>query len=463
MVLFEKRVLTFIEDKQLIEAKDRLLIACSGGIDSMGLLHFFLNNKEKLNVTLSVAHVDHMLRGETSLQDRYFVEQFCKQHDIPVFSTSIPIPEILQRENGNSQAICRRERYAYFTSLMNEHHLNKLVTAHHADDQLESLLMSLTRASTVKGIYPKRDFSKGKIIRPFLMVTKSEIWEYLEREGGAYREDSSNSTDDYTRNRFRHKVVPLLKEENRHVAMNAVNFVEKLQQDEDFLNELASKRFPMVVSKKDHNCYSFQIPTLQKEPAALQRRIILILLNYLYKNSNFSESSTLCTSILELCKLQNGSATIHLPKDFVVTRNYSEVVVRKREKHVSILTHEVRINDWIQCQQGIQLYIGDNSHVESVQPPDVEAYYFNCGQFALPFYVRSRQNGDRILLKGMSEKKRLSRVFIDEKVPLDDRDNWPILVDSANEVISILGIRVHGSLSKQKRQHDNMLLLIRRT
>lgn len=464
MVLFEKKVLNYIENQQLIEAGDRLLIACSGGMDSMGLLHFFLYHKDRLNVAIFVSHVDHMLRGETSAKDRLFVEQFCKQYEIPVFSTAIPIPEIVEEEKGNSQAICRRERYAYFSSTMKEHNINKLVTAHHADDQLESLLMSLTRASSVKGIYPKRDFSTGTIVRPFLTVTKLEIGEYLDDKGGTYREDSSNLKDDYTRNRFRHHIVPLLKEENRHVAIHAVNFVEKLQQDEHYLSKMASERFPFIVTHNEEGCYSFQIPELQKEPAALQRRIILLLLNYLYKNSNYTQSSTLCTSILELCKSEEGSATIHLPERFVANRNYSEIVVFKRKFHkVSVPIHEVKLNEWIELQQGIQLYIGDDPHVESARLSNVDEYYFNSSQFALPFVVRTRKEGDRILIKGMEQHKRVSRIFIDEKIALNQRDDWPLLVDSNDEVVSIIGVRVHRNLSKSKRLNDNMKVMIKWT
>ena len=112
MRVFEKKVLAFIKDEQLINKGDRLLIACSGGVDSMALLHFFDRYKEVLHIELFVVHVDHMLRGEQSAGDRKFVERFCTARSIPCFSTAIPIPAILEECGGNSQAVCRRERYA---------------------------------------------------------------------------------------------------------------------------------------------------------------------------------------------------------------------------------------------------------------------------------------------------------------------------------------------------------------
>ncbi len=143
MVSFDSKVRSFINEHELIQRGDRLLIACSGGIDSMGLLHLFLALRKNLEIEIFVAHVDHMLRGKVSLEDRLFVENFCKDTGVKVFSTSIPIPKLLEEEGGNSQAVCRRERYAYFAEVMEKNSISKLVTAHHADDQLESMLMSI--------------------------------------------------------------------------------------------------------------------------------------------------------------------------------------------------------------------------------------------------------------------------------------------------------------------------------
>ena len=463
MVSFERKVENYIAEHQLIEHGDRLLIACSGGIDSMGLLHFFLKFQQRYKIEIFVSHVDHMLRGETSAQDRVFVEEFCKKHNIPVFSTAIPIPKILEEEGGNSQAVCRRERYGFFAEVMENKQINKLVTAHHADDQLESVLMSITRAGSIKGMKAKREFSFGSIIRPFFGVTKSEVWEYLEGVKGTYREDASNAKDDYTRNRFRHHIVPLLKEENNNIALNAVQLVENTQQDDEFLFQLAKERFSQIVNKEEELSFSFSINTLQKEPVALQRRIILILLNYLYSNTNISQSHTMGNAILQLCNTQEGSAMIHLPEQIVAKRHYSKVTLfKERNVKSKISTLSINLNKWNELQSGIHLYIGNASYVVNTHFKNVDAYYFDSTTVRPPFFVRTRKEGDRIALKGMTEEKRLSRLFIDEKVPLDQRDQWPLLVNSNDEVIAVLGIRFNNKFSKKLRSNDDMIVLIGR-
>ena len=251
---FEQKVLQFIDSEHLVNKGNRLLIACSGGVDSMALLTFFDKYKKVLNIELFVAHVDHMLRGEQSAEDRLFVEQFCESRRIPCFSTAVPIPHLLAMHGGNSQAVCRKERYAFFTTIMHEQSIDTLVTAHHADDQLESILMGLAKAGTVtgmQGIHVKRSFAKGIIIRPFLMVTKEEIRGYLQKSGVSFREDASNEQDYYTRNRFRRHVVPLLKAENECIAQHATQFSMQLMQDDAYLRELAQQAFERLVIKKN--------------------------------------------------------------------------------------------------------------------------------------------------------------------------------------------------------------------
>ncbi|SOC44830.1 tRNA lysidine(34) synthetase TilS [Ureibacillus acetophenoni] len=464
MVSFDQKVHTFIDQHELIQKGDRLLIGCSGGIDSMGLLHYLMDIRKKIEIEIFVAHVDHMLRGKVSLEDRIFVENFCKDNGITVFSTSIPIPKLLEEEGGNSQAVCRRERYGYFAKVMEENSIQKLVTAHHADDQLESILMSITKTgslSGLKGMYAMRNFTFGTIVRPFLSVTKDEIREYLESKGGTYREDSSNAKDDYTRNRFRHNIIPLMKNENIHVPKNAVQLAQQLQEDDDYLFTLAKGEFPQVVTKVGDDSFLLDIPSLKKEPVSLQRRIILILLNYLYNNSEFSNSETIVRSIQNLSNTQQGNSTVHLPNQLVAHRKYSEILFEKME---DVNIHSVKLlhfNEWNDLESGICVYIGDASNVTKSKRLDCcLEYYCSSNNFKAPFCVRTRKDGDRIHLKGMESPKRLSRLFIDEKVPLKDRDHWPLLVDADDNIMAVIGIRENQNISKIQHAQDDIKIVI---
>lgn len=462
MHLLEHQVLAYIKQHQLITSGDKLLVACSGGVDSMALLSFFYKFQHYFQIELSVAHVDHMLRGEASAGDRNFVEQICAKWGIPVFSTAIPIAEYLEQEGGNSQAVCRRERYHFFEKVMVEQNINKLVTAHHADDQLESMLMAMTKASSLnglKGIMPKRPFLNYFVIRPFLAVTKSEIREYLHTEGQTYREDASNEKDTYTRNRFRHHVVPFLKKENPSISQHVVQLADQLTEDDRYLMQLAEIRFSTLFEERRGNCYKVAISDFQSEPLALQRRLILILLNYLYHDSKVIQSYVLCTTILKLFDTSVGSSSINLPEGYIARQQYGEIIFEKNRQSHQWMKQNLTLNEWNWVGE-FRVYIGELAKCEDSLQAMYKPYYFTASTVQFPLYVRVREEGDRIALSGMQQKKKVARIFIDEKIPLVKRAYWPLLVDANNELLAVMAIRVSNQFSDVRlAAHDSVLLI----
>lgn len=462
MEKFERKILQFMREQRLLQPGDRLLIACSGGVDSMALLQFFVKLKAHLQIHIAAVHVDHMLRGEQSAGDRAFVEQFCAQNDVPCFSRALDIPAILQAHGGNSQAVCREQRYAYFQEIMAQEQFTKLMTAHHADDQLESMLMGLTKASmtnSLKGMAVSRKFASGYLIRPFLMVTKEEIREYLQQQEVSFREDASNKKNDYTRNRFRHFIVPTLQQENPHVATNAVQLTTQLQQDDEVLMAIAKSKFPHLFQKSEESSYSVKIVPFQSEPLALQRRLILILLNYLYGDSNTFQSYMLVQEILKQFESQQGSAMIHLPEGFIARRQYDEIVFEKHSQKRNFTPIPVELNTWHQFGQW-RIYVGSLAHFIPDMNAQATYYYFQLQQFAWPLAIRARQAGDRIRQAGMEQSKKVSRIFIDEKIPSAKRDCWPLLIDAENEVLALLGVRINHMIATLRRPQDDCYIIV---
>lgn len=464
MHLLEHQVLAYIKQHQLLTSGDKVLIACSGGVDSMALLSFFYKFQHYFNIELFVAHVDHMLRGEASSADRKFVEETCAKRSVPVFSCAIPIAMYLEQEGGNAQSICRRERYRFFEKLMVEQKIDKLVTAHHADDQLESMLMAMTKASTLnglKGIMPKRPFLNYFLIRPFLAVTKSEVGEYLHTVEQTYREDASNTKDTYTRNRFRHHVVPLLKRENPSVSQHAVQLAEQLTEDDRYLMHLAEARSSTLIEKMGEGYYKVVISNFQNEPLALQRRIILILLSYLYNDSKMIQSYALCTMILKLFDTSVGSSSLHLPEGFIARQQYDEVIFEGMQQSHPLANKELTRNEWNDFGEW-RIYIGDLARCDAPLLKANHPYYFTASALQFPLYVRVREDGDRMAVSGMQQKKKIARIFIDEKIPLVKRANWPLLVDAKNELLAVIAVRVNRQFSEVKlAEHDSVLLIDR--
>lgn len=237
MLPFERKVDDFIKTNTLITKGDSVLIGVSGGPDSVALLHYLVQKRNIYNISIRAAHVDHMLRGKDSYNDLLFVQELCKQWNIPCEAIRINIQEKMGALNKGMEETARIYRYRFFQDIMEKYQHNKLLLGHHGDDQIETILMRLTRGSTGKGragIPLRRAFANREIIRPLLCVTKKEIEEYCHIHDLSIRIDSSNFEQDYTRNRFRLNVLPFLKKENNHVHEHFQRFSEEILSDEAF-------------------------------------------------------------------------------------------------------------------------------------------------------------------------------------------------------------------------------------
>lgn len=455
------QVLTFIKERDLIEHGNRILVACSGGSDSMALLHFLNEEKENLQIEVSAVHVNHMLRGEESEEDRRFVERFCSERLIPFYRRDIPIPKILAAEKGNLQAVCRRERYDYFKEVMNDGNFDVLALAHHADDQLETVLMGIVRGTSLNrppGMRVIRPFDNGKLIRPFMAIDKSAVLSYLSEKGVMYREDSSNRKDTYTRNRFRHHVLPLLKQENPNTAQKSVKWTERLEEDECLLNELATNEFERVADRSEKGRITLDSKRFRQIPSALQRRIVLLLLNYLYDQTQIGDS--LIEAVWNQCRLEEGNTELSLPDGGRLYRHYQHVIMDRRpvDRH-AVETIEFPSDAWIVVGNGVALKWTAAHRLEEA---DVRAdrLYFDVKPDELPLVVRTRREGDRIQLPNMPEPKKLSRVFIDAKVPSDQRDRMPLIVSGKDEVLAIPTFRYGNRFSSVCKGNDSYILFV---
>lgn len=455
----EQTAYAYIQQFQLLKAQARVLVACSGGIDSIVLLDYFRTHQQLLHVqSIAAIHVNHLLRGEESDGDAAFVAQYCNQYHIPLYTTSIPIANIAREERGNIEAIARRERYRYFEQVMTEASFDALVLAHHADDQIENVMMALTRGlqQGTLGMPMRRPFAQGEIIRPFLSSTRAEIEQYALEHRIHHREDSTNTSDDYVRNRFRHHIVPLLRKENPNVAQAVRIFVQQRQQDEALLQQMAQQAYAQIVSFPQKHLIGIDLKQWQLQPLALQRRIIQLLLKYLYKDRTIVQSYTLLERVLKLASVHSGNASVSLPDGFVARRHYDELFIEMTTNVQQAFEGDVPFNEWVMLSKHLYLYVTDafDYHVEGAK-----CYYANAVSLG-KLRIRTRQQGDRIHVLGMSSAKKVSRIFIDAKVPDTERETWPILVNDKEEILGVVGLRMSHHFSRTKRATDNVVVMI---
>ncbi len=378
---------SFIRQQELIAPGDRVICALSGGADSVALLWALYLLQQQLGFSLSAAHFNHGLRGEESDRDEAFVRALCDRYDIPLY---VDRGQVKAGKKG-LEAAARDARYAFLQSLP-----GKVATAHTADDNAETVLMHMVRGTGLKGlggIAPKRD----NLIRPMLSVTRGQVLTFLAEQHLKYVEDSSNGTDDFLRNRLRHQVMPLLKEENPRFAENTSAMALLLRQDEQALEALSGDTLP-------------DVQTLKSLPQALQNRYITTFL----KEQGVKEPEKNHVELaLQLVYSDNPSAQASFPGGVTVCRQYDRLTVCAEQEPLS--QQELPPDGEVELP-GFRI-------VSSTEPLEGAFPVNTVGTV----YIRIRRAGDRMRLQGGS--KLLKQLYIDRKIPASQRKQIPVIAD----------------------------------
>lgn len=381
----------FSRQQNLISPGDHIVCAVSGGADSMALLWALYLLKDEWDLELSAAHFNHHLRGEESNRDETFVRDFCDGYGIPLHVGS---GEIVPGKKG-LEAAARDARYAFLRTLP-----GKIATAHTADDNAETILMHLVRGTGLKGLGGISPVNRN-VIRPMLNVTRADVEAFLEEYSISHIEDSSNSGDDFLRNRLRHNVMPLLKEENPQLSENLSAMALRLRMDEQALADLAALDGPP------------RVEVLCNMAPAVRSRA----LEHFLKESGVTEPEAVHIRQAEaLIFSENPSARASFPGGVTIGRNYGilEVVPSAEQLHCSFF-----------CAPAEAIINTGNTF--TVNP---------VGEI----FIRSRQSGDSIRLSGGT--KSIKKLFIDRKIPASRRESIPILCDSLG-ILGIPGIGVN--------------------
>ena len=402
----QNRLLKFAREQNLIAPGDTVICAVSGGADSVAMLFALYLLREKLGITLEAAHFNHNLRGEESLRDETFVRELCARYEIPLHVAS---GEIHPGKKG-LEAAARDARYAFLESLP-----GKIATAHIADDNAETVIMRMIRGTGLKGLGAIAPVS-GKVIRPMLLINRQEVEEFLLAWGLPHREDSSNASDAFLRNRIRHTVMPLLKSENPRLAENLSLMALRLREDEDFL--AAQSDFSVLPG----------VQTLKAMPKAQRSRCIERFL----KDSGVKEPEDSHISAVEgLLFSDKPSARVNLPGGVTVSRQYDRLEARTHkpcpEPVALTCPGETVYGDYrVTCTPADKI----------VNTPDT---FTVCPVGTLT--LRPRESGDTIRLSGGT--KSLKKLFIDRKIPAAMRERIPVLCDEQG-ILGVYSIGVHA-------------------
>lgn len=410
----QNKLLEFVRQQKMIQPGDAVVCAVSGGADSVALLWAMYLLKDKLKIQLSAAHFNHCLRGEESDRDEAFVRKLCDRYDIPLAVGRAAV------ETGPKglEAAARDARYSFLRALP-----GKIATAHTADDNAETVLLHLVRGTGLKGLGAIAPVN-GNVIRPMLGVTRQEVEAFLFEYSMPFITDSSNEADDFLRNRLRHHVIPLLKQENPKLAENLSAMALRLREDEKALEQLAQTQTPG------------NIPELRSMIPAMRTRALEAFL----KENGVREPEADHIALVEsLIFSKNPSAKASFPGGVTIGRNYDRLV--KCGESAELETRKLSCPGMLELPE-----IGLRVICEVANTACHNAYAFTVSPVG-EIILRHRLPGDGMKLSGGS--KQLKKLFIDRKIPADRRMLVPVIADEQG-ILGVCGIG--ADLSRQAEE-----------
>ncbi|SEM31316.1 tRNA(Ile)-lysidine synthase [Syntrophus gentianae] len=443
----------------MLKGGEHVVVAVSGGPDSVALLQVLTLLSSEFDLTLTVAHLNHGLRGAESDAEEQLVCRLSEERGISCVVKEVNLTALREKEKRRRslEDIGREERYSFFSTLAKEIGATRITLGHHREDQAETVLMNLIRGTGLegmKGILPVRD---GIFIRPLLEVCRKEILEFLHAEEIPFLEDSSNREDQFLRNRIRLHLIPLLQERYNPKIVDILNRTACIARREvDCLKSRASQILDdwQIPPQIKDGVATLEIKEFLKLHEALQYRVIKTLLGRMY-SLNCRVTSAHIQAVVELCHGRNPDGILHMPDKILVKREYGQLTfVCRGDKGIPLddyagegrsceeFFYFVKIPDSVELKElGIVVKTAfAEKDEERIFGEGNNVAYLDFDKLKMPLVIRNRRKGDRFQPLGMEGTKKLKAYFIDEKIPRQKRDSIPLLADG-HSVVWIAGLR----------------------
>lgn len=411
-----------------------VVIGVSAGPDSMCLLDLL----QKKTTKIVVCHINHNVRKE-SIEEEEYITKYCQDKNIILEKTTI---NNYQENNFENEA--RKKRYMFYEEILKKYNSKTLLLAHHGDDLIETILMKISRGSNLDGYAGIKEISNVKnyqIIRPLLKYTKEDIINYNKSNNIKYYNDSSNQSTNYTRNRYRLNILPLLKKEDKNIHKKYLKYSKTLIEYDDYIKREVKRNINNVYKDNIIN-----IDNLNKLDTFLIKNILYNIMNNIYQNKNNIITDRNIQNIISLLNNTKPNIKIDLPNNKEIVKEYNKLIIK--DKTSDIKNYKIEFNDKIETE---------NLIIEKIESEDDDSNSvcrLNSKDITLPLYIRNREDGDYIILKGSNNRKKIKEIFIEKKLPLKKRNNYPLLVDSNNNIIWIPNIKKSKFCNKKSENYD---------
>lgn len=432
-----------IKRYNLIDRGDKIVVAISGGPDSVCLLHVLHSLMNEFKLELFAAHLNHNFRGIDAQMDAQYVAKFCEELNIISFVKSMDVPKYAKEHGLSSEEAGRVLRYEFFDEVVERVGANKIAVAHNQNDQAETVLMRLLRGTGIQGLTAIHH-GRGRIIRPLLNVSRKEIEDYCLIHNLSPRTDETNLEPIYHRNKIRLELIPYIQGHyNPNIIESLAKTAEILKKDNDFMEEAAWEAYRQVKIDSREGCLELSIQGINKLHHALQSRVFRLTTEELVGKKEALEYKHI-NNIIELLQKNETGKKILLPMGIIVKTSYNKIIFTTEDKgdegafYYELLQEGSRAIDEIKGEVTTKVLM--RSDIKAISR-DKYIKYFDYHKVTRQLNVRSRREGERFWPLGLVGSKKLKDFFIDYKIDREKRNEIPLICDG-DEIMWVVGYRI---------------------
>lgn len=398
------KVLKTVKKYNMLSKGDRVLIGVSGGADSIALLEFFVSVKEKYDLDICVAHIEHGIRGEDSVNDTEFVKNYCKKLGVSFYLKTIDAPNLAKKAKMGVEEYSRMARYDFFNTI----ECDKIATAHNLTDNIETLLFRLARGTGLKGAC-SIPAVRGKIIRPFIEVSSGEIRKWCNDNNIPYRVDCTNSDSAYSRNLIRLEILPLFEKLNANYQDNIENFISDVNEDYAFIDDYVKSIYPKIVKNNE-----IDLPKLNELDLSIKKRILIMF----FDENGYSLNRIHLQSVIDIT-LKSGKTQIK-----------ENIFAISAKGKIRI----AKFNDLNKKDEFVTKIL----NIDEFKDKNID-FYCDCDKIVGNIIIRAKQAGDRIKPAGRNVSKTLKKLFNESAYPIEKRDKKIVVCDDFG-IVGVIGL-----------------------
>lgn len=398
------KVLKTVKKYNMLSKGDRVLIGVSGGADSIALLEFFVSVKEKYDLDICVAHIEHGIRGEDSVNDAEFVENYCKKLGVNFYLKTIDAPNLAKKAKMGVEEYSRMARYDFFNTI----ECDKIATAHNLTDNIETLLFRLARGTGLKGAC-SIPAVRGKIIRPFIEVSSGEIRKWCNDNNIPYRVDCTNSDSAYSRNLIRLEILPLFEKLNANYQDNIENFISDVNEDYAFIDDYVKSIYPKIVKNNE-----IDLQKLNELDLSIKKRILIMF----FDENGYSLNRIHLQSVIDIT-LKSGKSQIK--------ENVFAISAKGKIRLA-------KFNDLNKKDEFVTKIL----NIDEFKDKNID-FYCDCDKIVGNIIIRAKQAGDRIKPAGRNVSKTLKKLLNESAYPIKKRDKKIVVCDDFG-IVGVIGL-----------------------